>query len=115
MRNPWTVGILLAVLNATSALGAEWQEASKTESAATSLDKQSLKRLDGSKVRVDIMMKYAQPQAQAGEEVVIPEHDTSIGNYVVNCADYTSTNQRNAWYLNSKLVKEFNACSLTGR
>jgi hypothetical protein len=32
----------------------------------------------------------------------------SHGEYIVNCADYTSANQRNEWYLNSKLVKEFN-------
>jgi hypothetical protein len=108
MRNPWTLGVLLGALGATSALGAEWQAASKAETNTTSVDKQSLKRLDGSRIRVDIMMKYTQPQPQAGEKFVIPEHDTSIGDYVVNCTDYTSTNQRNTWYLNSKLVKEFN-------
>src|SRR5262245_13038439 len=108
MRNPWTVGVLLGALSATSALGAEWQVASKVEADTTSVDKQSLKRLDGSKIRVNIMIKYVQTQPQKGEKFVIPEHDTSIGDYVVNCADYTSTNQRNTWYLNSKLVKEFN-------
>jgi len=56
MRNPWTVARLLGALSATSALGAEWQVASKVESDTTSVDKQSLKRLDGSKVRVNIMI-----------------------------------------------------------
>jgi hypothetical protein len=107
MRNPWTVARLLGALSATSALGAEWQVASKVESDTTSVNKQSLKRLDGSKVRVNIMIKYAQTQPQKGEKFVIPAHDTSIGDYAVNCADYTSTNQRNTWYLNSKTVKEF--------
>ena len=113
MRKYLAVGILLGALGATSAFGAEWQVAWKSDTETVSLDKQGMKRIDGSKVRVSIMDKYSQTQAAKGESFRIPEHDMSIGEYVVDCRDFTSTINRNTWYLGSKVVREFAGPSKT--
>ena|ERR1044071_8759126 len=105
MRRFLAVGILFGSLAAGSAFAADWQEVSKTDAGTTSLDKQSLKRVDRSRVRASIMYKFSQPQPATAQT---PEHDMTIGAYVVNCGDFSSVANRNTWYLNSKVVRVFN-------
>jgi hypothetical protein len=111
MRKLLAVGILFGALTVSSAFGADWQEAAKTDKVTTSIDKQTLKRVGGSRVRVSIMQQFAETQPPSGEKNPIPAHDKTIGDYTINCGDFTSVINRNTWYLGSKVVKVFNGPS----
>src|SRR5947209_3660730 len=111
MRTFSAVSCVCGTLIATSAFASDWQAIWKRDDGkeTVSIDKQSLKKMTAS-VRVSIKFNYSEVKEQkAGSS--IPNHDMTVGEYVINCRDYTSTINRNTWYLDSKTVKVFNGPS----
>jgi hypothetical protein len=97
----------------TSALAADWQEVWNGDRKsggtwAVSIDKESLRPMAGSKVRVSIREHFSEVQTYKGKGSFPDfEFDTTIYDWVINCDDYTSTVRRRAYYLDSTFVKDF--------
>jgi hypothetical protein len=107
------LGIFLGALIATSAFAADWQEVWKGDRKsggtwAVSIDKQSLKQMPGSKVRVSIREQFSEAQKYNGRGRV-PDFDFDMAIYdgVINCGDYTWTVLQRTYYQNSTIVKDF--------
>jgi len=117
MRKLLVIGGMCGPLIATSAFAADWQEVWKGDRKsggtwAVSIDKESLKRMSGSKVRVGIREQFSDAQTYKGRDRFPDfDFDTAIYDWSINCDDYTSTVYRRAYYLNLEAVKVFSETS----
>jgi hypothetical protein len=112
MRKLLSLGILLGALIATSAFATDWQDVWKGDRKsggtwAVSIDKQSLKRMSGSKVRVSIREQFSEAQEYTKGGSTLFEYDMAIYDWVISCGDYTSTVMQRTYYQNSTIVKDF--------